>query len=276
MTAGGDRNAAPPFHDDRGHRDTDAERQPRSAFALAVVLTLFALIFAGFVSLGVWQVHRRTWKLALIAHVDQRVHAAPKPAPGPADWPGITWDKDSYRHVVVHGRYENDRETFVEAVTDLGPGFWVVTPFDTERGFTVLVNRGFVPPDHRAAATRADAQIAGETSVTGLLRTTEPKGWLLRHNDPAHDRWYSRDVAAIAAKRGLSGRVAPYFIDAAADSSLPADAPVGGLTVIHFRNAHLQYAITWFTLALLTMVGAALIVRHELNLRRLAGDAAAA
>ena len=67
MTPGGDRNAAPPLTDDR---DTDAERQPRSAFALGVILALAALLFAGFAWLGVWQVHRRTWKLALIDHVD--------------------------------------------------------------------------------------------------------------------------------------------------------------------------------------------------------------
>jgi surfeit locus 1 family protein len=263
VTSGGDRNAAPPFIDDRAD---DAERQPRSAFALATILALAALIFAGFVALGVWQIHRLSWKLALIDHVNHRVHAAPTPAPGPAAWPDITWDKDVYRHVFVRGRYENGRETLVTANTDLGPGFWVLTPFETDRGFTVLVNRGFVPPEHRAAATRVGGQIDGETRVTGLLRITEPKGWLLRHNDPAHDRWFSRDVQAIAAKRGLAGRVAPYFIDAD-KSALPPDAPVGGLTVIHFRNAHLQYAITWFALAGLTLIGVAFLIRDERRLR---------
>ena len=262
MTADGDRPAAPAFIDDR---DDDAERQPRSAFALGVILGIAALIFAGFVWLGVWQIHRRAWKLALIDHVNHRVHAAPVPAPGPPAWPGITWDKDSYTHVTVTGRYENGRETLVQAVTDLGPGFWVVTPFDTTRGFTVLVNRGFVPTDRRDAATRSDGQIDGETTVTGLLRTTEPKGWLLRHNDPAHDRWYSRDVQAIAQARHL-GTIAPYFIDAD-KRALPADAPIGGLTVIHFRNAHLQYAITWFALAGLVLIGVGFLVRDERRLR---------
>ncbi|MGN6377023.1 MAG: SURF1 family protein [Sphingomonas sp.] len=229
------------------------------------MLALAALFFAGFLALGVWQVHRRSWKLALIDHVNHRVHAAPVPAPGPAAWPRINADDDAYRHVVVHGRYDNDRETLVQAVTELGPGFWVLTPFDTARGFTVLVNRGFVPAAHRAPATRSDGQIGGETVVTGLLRITEPGGAFLRDNDPAHDHWYSRDVAAIAHARHL-GAVAPYFIDAD-KSALPADAPVGGLTVIHFRNAHLQYAITWFALAGLVLVGVFFLVRDERRLR---------
>lgn len=240
---------------------TERETGSRSMTKFVLLLALCAVAFAGFVSLGVWQVHRRTWKLALIEHVNARVHAAPAPAPGPAAWRGITASKDAYRHVAVTGRYENDRETLVQANTELGPGFWVLTPFETTRGFTVLINRGFVPSDHRAPATRADAQIAGATTVTGLLRVTEPGGAFLRSNAPAAGRWYSRDVAAIAKARRL-GTTAPYFIDADA-ARLPADAPVGGLTVVHFRNAHLQYALTWFGLALLTLAGAAILIRDR-------------
>lgn len=239
------------------------EASNRSTAKFVLLLALCCAAFAGFVSLGVWQVHRRAWKLALIEHVNARVHAAPAPAPGPDAWRSITADKDAYRHVSVTGRYENDRETLVQANTELGPGFWVLTPFTTTRGFTLLVNRGFVPPGHRAAASRRDAQIAGVTTVTGLLRVTEPGGAFLRHNAPAADRWYSRDVAAIAKAQGL-GTIAPYFIDADR-TALPADAPVGGLTVVHFRNAHLQYALTWFGLALLTLVGAALLIRDRVR-----------
>ncbi len=119
----------------------------------------------------------------------------------------------------------------------------MLTPLDTG-GFTVLVNRGFVPPDRR------DKVPAPATPVTvrGLLRVTEPGGGFLRTNDPAADRWYSRDVAAIARRRGLA-HTAPYFIDAAATPG--ADWPRGGLTVVTFRNNHLVYALTWFGLAAL-------------------------
>lgn len=252
MTADGDRPRPAPIEAGGG--------RSRAKFALLLALCLIGV--AGFTWLGVWQVHRRAWKLALIDQVNARVHAAPVPAPGPSAWPGITAERDAYRHVTVTGRYENGHETLVQATTELGPGFWVMTPFDTAGGFTVLVNRGFVPAERRAPETRADAQITGVTTVTGLLRITEPGGAFLHHNDPAHHRWYSRDVAAIATARGL-GAVAPYFIDAER-ARLPADAPVGGLTIIHFRNAHLQYALTWFGLALLSLVGAGLVVRDRL------------
>src|SRR5690606_36624396 len=102
--------------------------------------------------------------------------------------------------------------------------------------FTLLVNRGFVPPDKRDATTRAAGNPDGPVTVTGLLRITEPGGALLRAIDPAADRWYSRDVAAISEARGL-GRVAPYFLDADAAPNR-GGYPVGGLTVVRFRDPH--------------------------------------
>ena len=117
-----------------------------------------------------------------------------------------------------------------------------------------------------AGPRTAAASGTGEVSVTGLLRISEPGGGFLRDNAPADDRWYSRDVAAIAQARGLDGPVAPYFIDA--ERPGPAGYPVGGLTVIAFRNEHLVYALTWFGLALLVLVAAVVVARDERRRRR--------
>ncbi|HMN43904.1 MAG TPA: SURF1 family protein [Povalibacter sp.] len=221
---------------------------------------------AGLASLGVWQLHRLAWKKDLIHRVDERIHADPVPAPGPDEWPHVTAASSEYRNVRVQGHYLHERETLVQAVTVRGAGFWVVTPLQTTGGYTVLINRGFVLPQYRAAETRTASQTAGETTVTGLLRLSETGRGFLRENDPAADRWYARDVAAIAAARDLTN-VAPYFIDAAAGDSSAPGAPVGGLTVVSFRNTHMQYALTWFALALMVAGGAALVFRHEWRLR---------
>ncbi|MFC4313662.1 SURF1 family protein [Steroidobacter flavus] len=218
------------------------------------------------VSLGVWQVHRLAWKRDLIERVEQRVHAEPVAAPGREQWPNVNRANSEYLRVAVNGRYQNDKETLVQAVTERGGGFWVLTPFVTDAGYTVLINRGFVPLQ-RDPGTRAQGQIEGETRVTGLLRLTEQGGGYLRANDPTNDRWFSRDVTAIAAKRGLSD-IAPYFIDAEVLEPAVPDAPIGGLTVIAFSNNHLQYALTWFGLALMLIAGLGLVLRHEWRLRR--------
>jgi surfeit locus 1 family protein len=219
---------------------------------------LAALLVLALVALGVWQVRRLGWKTRLIAATAARLAAPPAPAPGPDAWARLTREGDAYRRVTVRGAFLPDRDTFVQAVTELGGGYWVLTPLRTDRGFTVLVNRGFVPAAQRDLARRPDAQ---EGRVTGLLRWSEPHGGFLRANRPAADRWYARDVPAIAARRGL-GVVAPYFIDADAGRD-PADWPRGGLTVVSFPNSHLVYAITWFGMALLTLVGTGLLLREE-------------
>jgi surfeit locus 1 family protein len=213
---------------------------------LVLAFCILAVI-GGLTALGIWQLERRSWKLALISRTQERLRSAPTPAPGPAAWPQLSAEHDEYRPLALTGRFLVNRETYVQAVTDLGGGFWVLTPLQTDSGFTVLVNRGFIPPEQRDHASLAARPATGETTVTGLLRISEPGGGFLRANDPAQDRWYSRDVQAIAAARGLAG-AAPYFIDAG--SGLDPEAwPRGGLTMVDFPNNHLVYAITWFGLA---------------------------
>ena len=144
----------------------------------------------------------------------------------------------------------------------------MLTPLQLPDGTLVLVNRGFVPTEparSRHATGRGDP---GEATVTGLLRITEPGGAFLRSNDPAADRWYSRDVAAIAAARGLNN-VAPYFIDADADSQRHGRAGFRGRPDRdRVPNNHLIYAITWFALALMLAGGTAYVIRQEWRARR--------
>jgi surfeit locus 1 family protein len=247
-----------------------ASRGRPDVASVALVLLLLAAAY-GFARLGVWQLHRRVWKRDLIARVDARVHAPPSPAPGPTAWPGLSDRSAGYRRVEAEGVYRNDRETRVEAVTVLGGGFWVLTPLVTRQGFTILVNRGYVPPERAWPSTRPEGQIDGPTRVVGLLRISEPHGGFLRRNDPVHDRWYSRDVVAIARARGL-GPVAPYFIDA--DATGRPSAPVGGLTVTRFPNSHLVYALTWGGLALMSAAAAGWIGWTAVRERRGSGGEA--
>ncbi|QOZ50449.1 SURF1 family protein [Bradyrhizobium sp. CCBAU 53338] len=228
----------------------DEPRSPAGAARPSLWLTVLSLTaFVVLIALGVWQVERRAWKLALIDRVEQRVHAPAQPIPAPASWAAVSAASDEYRHVSVSGRFLHDRETLVQAVTEEGPGYWVLTPLLRVDGTQVLINRGFVPSERRDPSTRKDGNPAGQVEVTGLLRITEPKGGFLRDNVPQHNRWYSRDVAAIAAARDLQ-KVAPFFIDADAGSQV-GNGPIGGLTVIRFPNNHLIYALTWFALAFL-------------------------
>lgn len=246
---------------------SDQQDRPRSAVTLAILgIGLLALV-AALIALGTWQVYRLSWKLDLIARVDARVHAEPVAPPTRADWSKVNATDDEYRRVTAAGTFENDKETLVAASTALGAGYWVMTPLRLADGSAISINRGFVPTDRRVPGSRSQSQITGLTTVTGLMRMTEPNGMLLRSNDPAADRWYSRDVSAIAEKRGIAD-VAPFFIDADATPNA-GGLPVGGLTVLDFPNNHLVYAITWYVLAIMVAGLLVYIVWNEVRLRRI-------
>lgn len=237
---------------------------PRSRLRQAMLILVGIALFLGFVALGTWQVQRRAWKLALIERVDQRVHAAPVALPPASQWPQVDAAGYEYLPVTAEGHWLPQKTVLTQAVTELGGGFWVMTPLEMTDGTQVLVNRGFVPQDQRARwqpdTTPSDAT---PVAVRGLLRISEPGGGFLRSNDAEQQRWHSRDVAAIAAAQGLA-HAAPFFIDAGLPGAARTDAwPRAGMTVIRFPNSHLVYAVTWYGLALMVLGAAWTVARYE-------------
>ncbi|MEM9056207.1 MAG: SURF1 family protein [Pseudomonadota bacterium] len=216
--------------------------------ATAVALT--ALLAVAMVLLGNWQLRRLDWKLALIDRVETRAYETPVAAPVGT----VRTEDHEYLRVAIEGRFRHELSQRVKALTELGGGYWLMTPLETARG-AVWINRGFVPTGTRATDWQ---QPTDEQRVEGLVRMTEPKGTLLERNDPAAGRWVSRDVAALSDHAGLK-YVQAYFVDAdhAGD---PDDWPRGGLTKLRFRNTHLAYALTWYAMAALFAAAVAYVV----------------
>lgn len=273
MACGRDRPAAT---GDRASTEWAALPQRTAASSAPWLLVALALAFVGFCALGVWQVQRLGWKLDLIAQVESRADAPATAAPRTERWARFDPAAEAYRHVRIAGRLDAGKTVYVQALTERGSGFWVMTPLRSAQGGMVWINRGFVARDPRLPGAPAAALPDADVTVTGLLRLSESGNRLFRRNDAQSDRWYGRDLQQMNAARGLSD-VAPYFIDAQAGGVVPlagsaggkvpaSDAvvePVSGLTVLVFSNNHLVYAITWFTLAVMTGVGAWLLRRDR-------------
>ncbi|MEO8669076.1 MAG: SURF1 family protein [Bauldia sp.] len=235
--------------------------------ALATLVGLVILV-----SLGVWQVHRLDWKEALIARVAARIHAGPVAAPGPLTWPSLDLAGEEYLRVVVHGRFINTQEIYViyTLTEPKGPvggvGYQVMTPFQTDAGWIVWVNRGFVPTAKKYGTKRPEGLIEGETTVTGLLRQPHGRSWFMPGDGFSDNEWFSRDPKAWEPWVILpSSAVAPYIVDADYDPSLPGGLPQGGETIAEFPNSHLGYAITWFGLAGALLVVFVLFARKRLK-----------
>lgn len=221
-------------------------KQERLWPTLLVGLVLFCVL----VGLGTWQMQRLAWKDGLIAAVDARIKEQPRPLAELEKQFVETGDVD-YWPVTTEGHFLNDRESHFLATWQGRAGFFVYTPLALPDGRYVLVNRGFVPFDRKDAATRPEGQVEGELAVAGLARNplAEKPSSLVPDNDPAKNVFYWKDLGAMAAKAELpTDRLVPFFIDADRKSN-PGGLPIGGVTLVDFPNNHLQYAFTWYGLA---------------------------
>jgi surfeit locus 1 family protein len=224
-------------------------------------LTLAALAgFAVLIGLGTWQVERLHWKEGLIAERTAATSASPAALPRTVEAARPL----AFRRVRIKGVFLHDREIPVHAIERRsgGAGFLILTPLRLEDGAVVLVERGWVPTDKREAATRAQANPAGEVSVEGLLRLApaEKPGWFLPANDPGRREWFWIELPALARAAGVPEAL-PFYVEAEATPN-PGGLPVGGQANTDLPNDHLQYAITWYALA------AALAVIYLVLLRR--------
>lgn len=207
-------------------------------------ITVAALILTVIlIGLGVWQLQRLQWKLALIAEVNGHMKAAPVSLDVALK---MNADDAQYRRVALLGRFDNAREAYVFTTDAQGaPIYHVLTPFETGDGRTMMVDRGLIPKDRLDPATRTPVE--GETKLVGVWRVPDAPGLFTPAADTAHRIWYARDVKDIAAADHLR-LAAPVLIEADAAPN-PGGWPKGGQTVVSFRNEHLSYAVTWFGLA---------------------------
>ncbi|WP_112663273.1 SURF1 family protein [Microvirga flavescens] len=235
---------------------TSAAALPRWRSLIAPgIATLVAL--AILVTLGTWQLQRKSWKEGLIAQIEARSHGDAGAILPEARWDSWQAREDEFRQVRLTGTFLNQFET---PVYGLAPaqrgsplqGFYLMTPLRLGDGAIVMVNRGFVPTELRDPKTRPESPLQGEVTVTGLVRAPEARNFFTPADDPAKNAWYARDPQAIAKAHGLT-RVAPFLIDADATPN-PGGWPKGGQTRLNLPNDHLKYAFTWFGIAL-TLIG---------------------
>ncbi|WP_244532129.1 SURF1 family protein [Methylocapsa palsarum] len=228
------------------------KKPPSPAARLIWPAVLTAAAASLLISLGVWQLHRLAWKENIIAQIKARATAPATPLPDFTEWARLRPDDYEYRHVLLHGTFENKKEALVfrPSGSSTGvrePGYLVLTPMRLDSGGYVIVNRGFTPAGRSEARTREEGKIEGDTALTGLMRAPESRNFFTPADNPDAGQFFTRDPDVIAAHFGLAG-AAPFIVDADA-SPVPGGWPKGGATELAFPNNHLSYALTWFGLA---------------------------
>ncbi|MEN0000894.1 MAG: SURF1 family protein [Pseudomonadota bacterium] len=229
---------------------------------LVIIAALPAL--AVLLWLGTWQMQRLAWKEGLLANINTRLAAEPVALPAlldQLDASEITQAQLDYLPVAAAGRLNHEAEQHFFATHQGISGYYVYTPLilAEPEGQIVFVNRGFVPFDLKEPATRPETIAVEEVQIEGLARQRldEKPSWVVPDNDAAGNIYYWKDIALMAERAGYDeAQVVPFFIDQGSPL-LPGTLgqwPVSGVTLVNLPNNHLQYAITWYGLAL-TLVG---------------------
>jgi cytochrome oxidase assembly protein ShyY1 len=245
---------------------TTASPTPRFGFAIFTLAMVIA-----FVALGVWQLQRRVEKHALIAALTERLAAQSGALPPPSQWSALTAANDEFRRVSFTATYQSRLDAMVYSSGSAvrpdvsGPGTWAFIPAQLADGETVAINAGFVPNtmQDREMQDRAVAQlITGKpVALIGYLRFPEAAGMLTPPDNPDKRLWFTRDHLAMAQALGWS-KVAPFYVDL--EAPVPASGiPKPGALEVHLKDDHMQYAITWFSLALAVVVAFGVWLRAQ-------------
>ena len=215
------------------------------------LLSLFtAIALAILIGLGIWQLQRREQKHELLAKIAARAASAP----APVEILFVTGDYAAHRPATAHGTFDHAAESFVHAPrADTGPtrlGFKVITPFRLSSGGTILVDRGWVPLEAKDPSTRAKGEVEGELELEGILRPSTKPAYFTPPPDLAQHLFYVRDVQAIAKYRGLTLASPLVFEASTRNEGGPEPLP----STLDIPDNHLNYAITWFGLAMVLLV----------------------
>jgi surfeit locus 1 family protein len=216
---------------------------------LLVPFLLTLICLAVLISLGLWQLERREWKLGLIERIEARTTGDPISLDEAKRFWNAEGDVEYYR-LALTGRFLHEHERHLYGLVNGEAGWRVLTPLQTQGGDVIFVDRGFVPEQFRDPATRGAGQIDGEVSVTALARASEEGSIFTPDNQPSANRWFLRDVQLLNASlpENLAARAVPFMAEAE-PMAVPGGWPRAGVTRLHLPNRHLEYAVTWFGLA---------------------------
>jgi surfeit locus 1 family protein len=195
------------------------------------ISTLVMLVIL--ISLGIWQLERRAWKLALLGQIDTAEHHPAIPMPA-APLP--------FQKVRLEGRLRTDLQaSYGFDVRDGRPGTQLIVPMERDGQPTVLVDLGFLP-DAAPHPFPMEPQ-----AVEGFIRPAEHAGMFSGTDSPAQRRFYTLDPAVIGASLGETN-VAPYTL-IVLGPVLAGQMPEPSHAMPRPPNDHLNYAFTWFGFA---------------------------
>ncbi|MDB2414635.1 SURF1 family protein [Rickettsiales bacterium] len=228
---------------------------------IPTIFTIPALIVL--LGLGSWQVQRLNQKEALIAKIEEKSSLPAVNMPG-----NITdLEKWQYRKIKLSGRFIHDKEVHLYTgpkVMHGRPGYNIFTPLLLKNGSFVWVDRGWVPSEVKEASARPSTLVKGDVDIIGMLHSSETPGSFTPENMVDKNMWFWIDIPSMSKNSSI--KTPDYYVRLIRKTG-DTTFPVGGDVEIRHRNDHLQYAITWYSLAIILLVIYVLYHRKVQNIK---------
>ena len=221
-----------------------------SFFALPSLLVLLML--------GTWQVNRLQWKTELINAFKERSQSE-------AIYPDFTGDVVEFQRVVLDGRFDHENTIYLTGRTYEGnAGFHVVSAFETNKGDVFFINRGWVSEAYREPEKRPFSMTKGTVQIEGIVRLPQRQGYFVPDNEPQAGFWFTMKPDEVATYLSITQAQTGFYIDAIRDPNAKLTLPIAAEVKIDVRNSHLNYAVTWYGIAL-SLIGVYLAYHHSVG-----------
>ena len=200
------------------------------------------IIFIGFAGtacllyLGKWQIDRLYWKVDILKKIDQKIAAAPVLLPAE---PSESVHK--YLSVEISGQFMEESIRVLASKKRYGAGYRIIHVFRTN-GRRLLVDLGFV-----GLETDYDIDLSSDISLVGNLHWPDEVDNFTPEPDLENNIWFARDVERVASAL----QTEPILIILKDSTLKDKNIKPMPIDTTHIPNDHLQYAITWFSLAII-------------------------
>ena len=203
---------------------------------------IWFIVFIGFdgtaclLYLGKWQIDRLYWKLDVLKKIDQKIAASPVLLPAE---PSESVHK--YLSVEISGQFMQESIRVLVSKKRYGAGYRIIHVFRTN-GRRLLVDLGFI-----GLETDYNIDLMSDISLVGNLHWPDEVGNFTPEPDLENNIWFARDVERVASAL----QTEPILIILKDSTLKDKNIKPMPIDTTHIPNDHLQYAITWFSLAII-------------------------